>query len=226
MPRRARLRIEGLPLHIVQRGHNRSVCFHAPGDYRLYLNWLEVYADEHACAVHAYALMPNHVHLLLTPERAEGASSLMKAVGQRYAQHVNRSYRRTGSVWESRFRSCIVDSDRYLLTCQRYIELNPVRAGIAAHPADYLWSSHRCNAYASPSELIRPHPVYESLGAVLHDRLNAYQSLFIHSPTHREAEQIRQATRGGFALGSETFVDRLAVELGVRPARIRRGQTT
>ena len=190
MPRRARLRIEGLPLHIMQRGNNRCACFFEPGDYCWYLDLLTDRAAAHDCAVHAYVLMTNHVHLLLTPERADGASWLMKDMAQRYAQRVNHFRKRTGSLWEGRFRSCIVDSDLYLLTCQRYIEMNPVRAGIVNHPADYAWSSYRANAHGTASTCLKPHP------------------------------QIRHATQGGFALGSEAFVDRLADELGIRPVRL------
>src|SRR4051812_23176241 len=142
MPRRARLSLPNIPWHIIQRGNNRAVCFAAEADYRRYLDELAELSKRFGCAVHAYALMTNHVHLLLTPDEAEGPGLLMKHLGQRYVQHVNRAYGRSGTLWEGRFRSCLTQSEDYLLACQRYIELNPVRAGMVRHPRDYRWSSY------------------------------------------------------------------------------------
>jgi len=142
MPRRARLVAPGIPLHIIQRGNNRQACFFHDDDYSLYLDWLLDYSELAGCTMHAYVLMTNHVHLLLTPGTKESAGLLMKRLGQRYVQYVNRTYRRSGTLWEGRFRSCIAQEDIYLLICQRYIELNPVRAGMVRYPADYRWSSY------------------------------------------------------------------------------------
>lgn len=128
MPRRARLSIPGIPWHIIQRGNNRTACFYADEDYRRYLDTLGEQAEKHGCQIHAYVLMTNHVHLLITPEREESAGLLMKHLGQRYVQYVNRTYRRSGTLWESRFRSCLAREEEYVLACYRYIELNPVRA--------------------------------------------------------------------------------------------------
>ena len=136
MPRRPRVVLPNVPLHLIQRGNNRQACFYADDDYRFYLEWLETYAREAGCAVHAYVLMTNHVHLLLTSSTAGGAGAMMKRLGQRYVQYVNRTYRRSGTLWEGRYRSSLVLEDDYLLACYRYIELNPVRAGIVEHPAD------------------------------------------------------------------------------------------
>ena len=141
MPRRPRLTFSGLPLHLIQRGNNRQACFFADEDYRFYLECLAEYARPNGCRIHAYVLMTNHVHLLISPERAESPGCLMKALGQRYVQYVNRQNRRSGSLWEGRFRSCLIQEDAYLLTCQRYIEQNPVRADMVAHPGEYPWSS-------------------------------------------------------------------------------------
>ena len=165
MPRRARLSIPGIPWHIIQRGNNRSACFCAEEDYRRYLDTLGTLAPKYGCAVHAYVLMTNHVHLLLTPERADSAALLMKHLGQRYVQYVNRSYRRSGTLWEGRFRSCLTQSEDYVLACYRYIELNPVRASMVAHPRDYRWSSYRANAEGLADSLITPHIEYLRLGA-------------------------------------------------------------
>ena len=137
MPRRPRLILPGVPLHLIQRGNNRQLCFFADEDYQAYLGWLKEYAEKSGCAVHSYVLMTNHVHLLLTPETATSVGQLMKRLGQRYVQYVNRTYRRSGTLWEGRYRSCLTQEEDYLLACSRYIELNPVRANMVAHPADY-----------------------------------------------------------------------------------------
>ena len=163
MPRRARLSLPDLPVHIIQRGNNRQACFFSDEDARFYLDWLGEYAASTQCRLHAYVLMTNHVHLLLTPPTADAAGKLMKALGQRYVQYINRTYRRSGTLWEGRFRSCLTQEESYLLTCQRYIELNPVRAGMVEHPAEYLWSSYRANAQGEPNPLLSPHPHYWSL---------------------------------------------------------------
>ena len=159
MPRRARLRIADAPLHIIQRGNNRNACFFADYDYGCYLHHLGELAARHACAIHAYVLMTNHVHLLLTPRGPDGASLLMKHLGQRYVQYVNRVYKRSGTLWEGRFRSSIVQAETYLLRCLRYIELNPVRAGMVDSPGAYRWSSFRANALGERNPLLTPHSV-------------------------------------------------------------------
>jgi len=146
----------------------------------------------------------------------------MKDVSQRFAQFTNKVHRRTGSLWEGRFHSCIVDSETYLLRCHRYIELNPVRAGMVDHPSAYPWSSFSVNAYGEPSELVIPHPACDALGPVESDRRSAYQALFINDLPAEEVEAIREATRGGYALGSNQFVDWVRAELGLRPVRKRR----
>ena len=130
MPRRARLSLPGIPWHIIQRGNNRSACFYTEKDYHRYLDTLKEQADKYGCLIHAYVLMTNHVHLLLTPQREESASLLMKHLGQRYVQYINRTYKRSGTLWEGRDNGSVTLSDAYLLTCSRYIEINPVRAWI------------------------------------------------------------------------------------------------
>lgn len=158
MPRRARINLPNIPLHIIQRGNNRSACFFAGEDYRAYLGWLREYADKARCQIHAYVLMTNHVHLLLTARNTQGAGALMKALGQRYVQYINRSYRRSGTLWEGRYRSCLTQEDDYLLACMRYIELNPVRAAMVAHPGEYRWSSYRANAQGENGAEALLHP--------------------------------------------------------------------
>ena len=127
MPRRPRIQLDRTPLHIVQRGHNREGCFYGEADYQSYLHWLGEALAETECQLHAYALMTNHVHLLLTPKRAAAVPRLIMSLGRRYVQYINRTYARTGTLWDSRYKSSVVQAETYLLTCQRYIELNPVR---------------------------------------------------------------------------------------------------
>jgi len=216
MPRRARLRIAGAPLHIIQRGNNRSVCFFADHDYGCYLHHLGELSARYACSVHAYVLMTNHVHLLLTPHRPDGASLLMKHLGQRYVQYVNRIYKRSGTLWEGRFRSSIVQVETYLLRCQHYIELNPVRAGMVDSPGAYRWSSFAANALGRVDRLITPHLVYLALGTHEAGRRAAYLELFRSELEANELEAIRSSANAGYALGSERFKKEIEQVLGRR----------
>jgi putative transposase len=218
MPRHARLRIAGLPLHTIQRGNNHAACFTGQADQRLYLALVAELAPRFSCAIHAYVLMTNHVHLLMTPAEATGPSAFMKHLGQRYVQYVNRNHGRSGSLWEGRFRSSIVDSDGYLLRCHRYIECNPVRAGMVASPADYPWSSYRANAFGERDPVITPHARYLALGENDAQRRANYLGLFQGEMTPAELSRIRDAANGGFALGSTGFVEQIERTLG-RPAR-------
>lgn len=216
MPRRPRLALPNVPLHIIQRGNNRQVCFYAEEDYRFYLDWLREYADKTGCHVHAYVLMTNHVHLLLSAERPESPGALMKALGQRYVQYINRTYRRSGTLWEGRFRSCLTQEDSYLLACQRYIELNPVRADMVEHPAEYRWSSYRGNAQGEPDTLLKPHSLYHALGLDKASRAAAYRELFRYELEPGLVDEIRRATNGNYALGNPAFVAQVSVSLGRR----------
>ncbi len=221
MPRRARLRLAGLPLHIIQRGNNRAPCFYADEDYGLYLHHLGQLAPRFECAIHAYVLMTNHVHLLLTSAHDDGPSLLMKHLGQRYVQYVNKTYRRSGTLWEGRFRSSLVQRDGYSLKCQRYIELNPVRAGMVRNPRYYAWSSYQVNAELRPSTLIVPHQEYIGLGATPDQRAAAYRHSFRFELDPAELREIRLAANGGFALGNDRFKAEIAEMLGRRVERLR-----
>jgi len=201
MPRRARIALPDVPLHLIQRGNNRQACFFADDDRHHYLDWLAALAPRCGCTVHAWVLMSNHVHLLLTPDAPDGAGRLMKALGQRYVQYVNRSYRRSGTLWEGRFRSCIAAEEAYVLGCYRYIELNPVRAGMVDHPADYPWSSYRGNADGLAGRVpLTPHPLYLALGRDDRERRAAYRELFHSELEQGLLDEIRSATSGNFAL--------------------------
>lgn len=203
MARQPRLSLAGVPLHVIQRGNNRSACFRSDADRRHFLEWLGMQARRHSVAVHAYVLMSNHVHLLMTPQQSDGAIGLvMKFLGQHYVQYFNRVYGRTGSLWEGRFRSCLVDRETYLLTCHRYIEMNPVRAGMVARPDDYPWSSYRANALGQIDPLLSAHPVVAALGRTPDERHEAYKEMFQDELAPAEVDEIRNATRGGRALGA------------------------
>lgn len=217
MPRRPRVALPNIPLHIIQRGNNRQACFYAEQDYQFYLEWLEKYAKEAGCAIHSYVLMTNHVHVLLTPDKAESVGQMMKKLGQRYVQYVNRTYRRSGTLWEGRYRSCLIQDEVYLLTCHRYIELNPVRAGMVEHPADYPWSSYLLNGQGMDSnKLLSPHPLYMALGGTGFERQVAYRELFRYQMEPGVIDEIRKSTNGNFVLGDSRFTEQVETMLGRR----------
>ncbi len=216
MPRRPRIIIPDTPVHLIQRGNNRQACFYTEEDCLFYLDWLEEYARSAGCWIHAYVLMTNHVHLLLSPAEQGSPAMLMKRLGQRYVQYVNRTYRRSGTLWEGRFRSCLAQQENYLLLCQRYIELNPVRAGIVAHPGEYRWSSYRGNAQGESTDILHHHAVYMGLGRTASARQAAYRELFLHELDPESIDQIRRATNGNYALGSELFKKEISEVTGRR----------
>ena len=216
MPRRPRLALAGVALHLIQRGNIRQACFFADEDYRFYLDWLAEHAAKTGCRIHAYVLMTNHVHLLVSADRADAPGALMKALGQRYVQYVNRVYRRSGTLWEGRFRSCPIQEEAYLLACQRYIELNPVRAGMVEHPGDYRWSSYRANGQGEGSAIIGRHAIFEALGLDAASRQAAYRELFRYELEPGLVDEIRRATNGNFLLGNAGFAADVAVMLGRR----------
>lgn len=216
MPRRARVTLPGVPLHIIQRGNNRQACFFADEDFRFYLDSLGESAAKTGCRIHAYVLMTNHVHLLLSSDAPGAVGALMKALGQRYVQYVNRTYLRSGSLWEGRFRSCLTQEEGYLLACMRYIEMNPVRAGMVAHPGEYRWSSYRANAQGEADRLIAPHSVYQVLGSDATRRVEAYRELFRYELDPGLVDEIRKATNGNFALGDTRFTSAIEAAIGRR----------
>jgi putative transposase len=215
MSRFPRVVLPGVPLHIIQRGNNRNPCFFCDADFQVYRSMLAEYSGRFTCAVHAYILMSNHVHLLATPLTATSASSFMKHVGQAYVQYINRRHQRFGTLWQGRFRSCLVAEENYFLVCQRYIELNPVRAGIVEHPADYEWSSYQANAYGKDDPVVSPHPAYLGISETSDERQASYRALFKSDISDDQLDQIRFTANKNAAFGPQTFID----EVGASAAR-------
>lgn len=214
MPRRPRSDLAGFPLHLIQRGNNRSPCFFSDADRAEYLLWLGRYARRFAVAVHAWVLMGNHVHLLATPPSPAHASRLMQALGRRYVRYVNELHGRSGTLWEGRFRACAVHGEDYLLACMRYIELNPVRAGLSRSPDEYAWSSYRGNALGRADPLLTEHPLYTGLGATLAERCDAYRQIFAGHVSNAELTEIRAATASGYLLANQGSRRKLESERG------------
>ena len=216
MPRRARLAMAGVAWHIIQRGNNRSACFYAEEDCRRYLDTLKEQSDKHGCAVHAYVLMTNHVHLLVTPERVDSVAAMMKNLGQRYVQYVNRTYRRSGTLWEGRFKSCLAQREDYVLACYRYIELNPVRANMVSHPSDYRWSSYFANAYGKEDSLLTMHEEYLRVGRNEDERRHNYRELFAVHMDADLVQKITKTTNGNFVLSKDRFAEEIEQALARR----------
>lgn len=216
MPRPRRLNIADIPQHITQRGNNRQVCFFCDEDRFTYLDILRRTAQRRKCDIHAYVLMTNHVHLLLTPMVPDGASRFMQDVGREYVRYVNKAYQRCGTLWQGRFKSSLVHSSDYCLTCYRYIELNPVRAGMVPSPAEYFWSSHRCNAMGWENDLITPQEEWLSLGQSKDARCAAYRTLFEQAANDERLAEIRYCIRKGLPLGDPSFKVQIESHLRVR----------
>jgi putative transposase len=216
MPRRPRVHLPGLPIHLVQRGHNREACFFTDEDFQAYRDWLAEALTKTGCALHAYVLMTNHVHLLLTPPSSAAVSQLVMSLGRHYVQYINKTYHRTGTLWDSRYKSSLVHADDYLLLCQRYIEGNPVRACMVNDPSQYRWSSYRANALGQPDDLLTPHTLYLGLDANSDARQGAYRALFRPELEHEALTDIRLALNQGQPLGNGRFLDQIERMLGRR----------
>ena len=223
MARLPRICLPGIPQHVIQRGNNRQVCFASEEDFAAYAHWLEEYARKCQVAIHAWVFMTNHVHLLVTPSTEEGISKMMQMLGRHYVRYFNYSYRRSGTLWEGRFKSCVVDAEDYLLICQRYIELNPIRAGMVSAPEEYAWSSYQANGLGETVKLWSPHPIYQQLGKTRQERLTAYRELFRGHLDPALINQIRQATNKGMALGNDRFRDEIEKLTGRRVRPKKRG---
>jgi putative transposase len=221
MPRPPRLEYPGITLHVVQRGNNRQVCFFRDRDREYYLHQLGKLLHELSCELHAYVLMTNHVHLMLTPSEPGTVSRLMRALGSAYVRFINASLERTGTLWEGRFKSCPVDTAGYALACIRYIELNPVRAGMVRRPEEYRWSSFHCNALGNDDPLLTSHRALEALAVDPGIRRTRYLELVEAGVDAKELESLRLHARRQKAWGSLAFSESLEAKLGV-PTSIRR----
>lgn len=209
MARRSRLNLSGVPQHLIQRGNNRQATFFAEEDYRCYLGWLADAAKKYDCRIYAYVLMTNHVHLLASTSKPYGLSLMMQYVGRYYVRHVNRSYRRSGTLWEGRFKASLVDTKDYFLHCCRYIECNPVRAGMVQGPGEYPWSSYRSHAFGIPDNLLSWHERYESLGKSGEERQQAYRDLFRTELDSKELAEIRDTVNRGWPLGGNRYKEEI-----------------
>lgn len=224
MARLPRYELPGVPQHVIQRGNNRQAIFAGKGDYRAYLRWLKAAADEHGVKIHAYVLMTNHVHLLVTPGEAGAIGRVLQSLGRRYVQYFNYTYGRTGTLWEGRYRATVIEAERYFFTCSRYIELNPVRAVMVARPEDYPWSSFRHNALGVSDEQISPHELYLGLGPGPAARADVYRRLFDTDPLDADVAAIRGATNAGWVLGNERFKQEIEMLTQRRGSPLPRGR--
>jgi len=209
MARKPRFNLVGVPQHVIQRGNNREPCFYAEEDYQYYLDCVEVYAKKYNCLIHAFVLMTNHVHMLVTPQQEFAVSQMMQSVGAKYVRYINSTYKRTGTLWEGRFKSSLVDTNNYFLVCMCYIELNPVRAGMTELPGEYKWSSYHANAYGNIMSCITYHPVYMNLADEPEERLYLYRELFSSAINYDQLHDIRAALNQELILGDSRFREQI-----------------
>ena len=224
MPRKPRFFIENVPVHIVQRGHSKAPIFFEDSDYRAYLNWLNDAAERYECDIHAYVLMTNHIHILATPRHKDSVTRMMQYVGRYYVPYINHTYGTSGSIWEGRYKASLVQEDRYLLTCMRYIELNPVRANMVKSPAQYRWSSYKANALGKEDPLITPRPEYTALGRTMAIRTEQYRALFKAEVENKLLTEIRNAWQTGTPLGNDLFKGKIERRLKLKVGQARRGR--
>ncbi len=209
MARLSRVSPIGVPQHIVQRGNNRQVCFASDEDMKAYLNWLKEFSKKYLVDVHAWVLMTNHIHILCTPYEEGAVSKMMQSIGRMYVRYYNYTYQRSGTLWEGRFKSSVIQSERYLLELHRYIELNPVRADMVDEPSEYSWSSYASNALGVETELQTPHELYLALGKTKNERLENYRQLFKAHVGVELLKEIRDSVNKGLALGNERFMTQI-----------------
>ncbi|MFV2032426.1 MAG: transposase [Gammaproteobacteria bacterium] len=223
MARLPRFVIPGQPQHIIVRGINREPIFYRDEDYHFYLEKIQQACDKHQCEVHAYVLMTNHVHLLLTPYSERGMGKAIQMLGRYYVQYFNHANQRTGTLWEGRYKATLIDSERYLLTCYRYIELNPVRAHMVDHPSSYPWSSYGYNSLGGTDPIVTPHKEYLQLGVDIDQRQQVYRALFKSHITEKTLSEIREASNKAWVLGSSHFKQEIEQKLNRRVGPLAKG---
>lgn len=224
MPRKQRFFVPGVPVHVIQRGHNRSAIFFNDLDYLEYLRCLKQAADICGCEIHAYVLMTNHVHLLLTPGRADSVARLFQSLGRHYVRHINQTYQRQGGLWDGRYKCSLIESQAYLLSCMRYIEMNPVRAAMVDHPAKYRWSSYAANALGTDNAILTAQSEYAALAQLPENRQSAYRSLFDRVMNFDELTLLRETLQTGTPLGNEKFKTEIEAVLDLKVGYARRGR--
>lgn len=224
MPRKPRFYLPGVPVHIVQRGHSRQTVFFEKDNYQAYLHWLKQAAARYQCQIHAYVLMTNHIHILATPSKHDSISLMMQYLGRQYVPYINHNYGSSGTLWEGRYKACLIHDEEYLLACMRYIELNPVRAKMAKTPAGYRWSSFQANARGKENSLITPHHLYMSLGKTQQQRTDAYTALFKAHLNQEELDIIRTSWQSGTPLGNDVFKAKIQARLNCKVGKTRRGR--
>ena len=224
MPRKRRFFLPNIAVHVVQRGRSREPVFYDDEDYSAYIAWLREASERHACAVHAYVLMTNHVHILVTPTDESGLSQMMQYLGLRYVPYINHRYAMSGSIWEGRFKASLIDSDEYLLACMRYIELNPVRANMVGLAGDYQWSSYNSNALGRGGDWLQAHDLYLALAKTKNKRLETYQALFEAEFGGDVLNDIDRAWQTGTPLGDDRFKARVEQVLQRKVGQNRRGR--
>lgn len=224
MARPPRLCPSGLPQHIVQRGNNKQICFASTMDFATYSNYLRETSERYGVLVHAWVFMSNHVHLLVTPAKSNSTSRMMQTLGRKYVDYFNTAYGRSGTLWEGRFKSCLVQTTDYLLQCYRYIELNPVRAGMVGDPGEYPWSSYRCNALGSKSTLLSPHTEYLQLARDEPERQRRYRELFKDELKPELLNAVRTATNRNVVFGNDKFRSEIEAALQCRLHPVKRGR--
>jgi putative transposase len=224
MARLPRLTVPGYPHHIIQRGNNRQPIFADRADYELLLGLIDEHARKQQVAIHAYVLMSNHFHLLATPETAAGIPQMMQAIGRRYVRNYNLRYARSGTLWEGRYRSTLIQAERYLLACMVYIDLNPVRAGMVADPAEYAWSSHQHYIGRRADRLVTPHALYWELGNTPFARDQAYAELVRAGLSRAQEQALTDSALRGWALGEANYVAELQRRTERRVARAQAGR--
>ena len=226
MARLPRLTVPGYPHHIIQRGNNRQAIFAVPADYETLLSMLDEHARKLGVAVHSYVLMSNHFHLLATPETADGIPQMMQALGRRYVRYFNQRQSRTGTLWEGRYRSTLIQAERYLLACMVYIDLNPVRAGMEASPAAYRWSSHAHSVGLRSDKVVTHHPLYWEMGNTPFSRESAYAQLVASGISTQQQVALTESALRGWALGEPDYVAQLQRRTARRVSRGLAGRPT
>ncbi|WP_344765140.1 transposase [Actimicrobium antarcticum] len=224
MARLPRLVIPDQPHHLIQRGNDRRVIFRDDDDHRIFLSWLYEAAKQFKVAIHAYVLMPNHLHLLASPSDKDGLSGMMQWIGRHYVPYFNRKYERVGGLYQGRFKATLIDAEPYFMSCCRYIELNPVRAGMVADPADFPWSSYAHHVGTQSNPLITDHALYWSLGNTPFQREAAYRALVQQGLSSEEMTALTDAVLKGWALGSPQFRTQMEKRLQRRVGPVRRGR--